>query len=289
MSAFVDPMKALATRASSAALQQASTTERDKARAAVDLHMTDNDKIAASVKGTTLPAVAKFDWKAVQVDDLKAAREIVIDSKESQASAWELLKRIRATRKAVESWYDAIKKPYNAVRSAILSLADRDGTMAKTVDDLLFAKIDAYDVAERQREERERLQREADERLLAEHTQQQAAAALDRHADEQDDPALRDALKTEAAAIAAAPVQTPAVKVTSNRAVVKGAFFRETWTGHVTDQSAFLKAIIAGKIPMNAITVNQTWLNQSATSLKENMGKVFPGTAAKSNRSAGTR
>jgi hypothetical protein len=63
---------------------------------------------------------------------------------------------------------------------------------------------------------------------------------------------------TKAAAIAAKPYIPD----------VSGVSFVERWHGEITDLKAFLKAILDGKIPSEAIEPNLVWLNTQARAAK---------------------
>ena len=56
---------------------------------------------------------------------------------------------------------------------------------------------------------------------------------------------------------------------------VEGINIRENWQGEVSDIKELLNAIIAGKAPLNLISVNQSALNQLAKSTKGTM--LYPG------------
>lgn len=271
---FVDPVAALAAR----------DTKREQTRSAlavIDKHPEEAARRIASVAGVTVQPIARYGWTLDEVCDLKSAIELDIVDADSYAHAWTILKRIRGTRKALTAWYEGLKKPLNQLRAAALDLQGFDETAAEGIDKGLSVKIDTWDSLQREREaaEQRRLQDEADR--LAQEEQRQAAAALAASADAHPDPVIGDALLRESEAIAAAPVVAERVLAPSFRPAIHGGGFRTgQWKGTVTNKLAFLKAVASGKIPLDAVEIKESWLNDQARALKQNMSRVYPGTEA---------
>lgn len=90
------------------------------------------------------------------------------------------------------------------------------------------------------------------------------------------------ALRAQAAARAAAPVEVEAPRVASNLVRAAGAFDREQWTGEILDQAAFVEAFRSGQygIPGDVLQINPAKLNEYARSLHEKLDR-WPGVRAK--------
>lgn len=258
---FIDPVAALTTRTAIARDVEHQTTMRvwiDK------------------VKGIVLPTVTSYTFTQDELNAIHAAHELVITDKATQAHGWDVLKALKTSRRAVTSWYETLRKPFNEIAKAIIGLEDRDAEPVTDAEHILGFKLKAYDdeAARLDAIERQRLQEEADAQARAE--QLRAAAALQRVADIESDPGVKTALTSEAAAIAAAPVAAPSVQITSRRAVSRGAGFTVRWTGEVLDRMKFIKAVATGRIPLDAVEIRQEWVDSKARELHEQLGVVYP-------------
>lgn len=123
----------------------------------------------------------------------------------------------------------------------------------------------------KRRDEERRLQEEARKRAEEEALQ----AALEAEAAGE---------KEEAAAIINEPVYVPSVKVASSIPKSKESHIRETWSAEVTDLSALIRAVASGKVGLQAIEANMSFLNTQARHYRETMATAFPGTRAVSKK-----
>ena len=91
-------------------------------------------------------------------------------------------------------------------------------------------------------------------------------------------------IRQEAAALAQEPIYVPPVVVVP-KAVPKmagGPVYRTVWNAEVTDLKALCMAVATGKVSINAILPNETFLRQQAVSLKNTMN--IPGVRAYEKR-----
>jgi hypothetical protein len=102
--------------------------------------------------------------------------------------------------------------------------------------------------------------------LLAKPKIQQAVEAL----------RAADAIRHQAAAIAAAPVESEAVEV---QADVVGHGDRTTWKADVFDREALIAAVFAGQVPRDVLTIDEVRLNGYARELKTLLRR-WPGVRA---------
>jgi hypothetical protein len=81
------------------------------------------------------------------------------------------------------------------------------------------------------------------------------------------------ALRQQATARAAQPIEVEVEEVKANVSRGGGGYERTTWTAEVLDEPAFIRAVIEGKsgIPLDVLTVNQTVLNSYARSLQSRL------------------
>jgi hypothetical protein len=131
-------------------------------------------------------------------------------------------------------------------------------------------------------EEQERKRRAEELRLQEIARKQEEDARL-----QEAEAAEKDGMHEEANAILDAPVVLPKVVVPVATPKISGVAFRETWAAEVVNAELLFKAVMEKKVPMSAISINLTFLNQQARSLKAEMN--YPGvrTFAVKNVAAG--
>lgn len=196
---------------------------------------------------------------------------------------------VKTTRAEIQKHWADIKRPLNDARNVALEQEKLDLAPWEAHEKRLGDYVAAWTreqqaIAER---ERKRLQDEADARARAE--AEAKAAELLRAAEAESNPALKNAIATEAHAIATAPVV--AEKVTGPVAhKPAGLAVPRTYKAEVTDLMKLIKAVAAGKAPITLITVNQVVLDGLA---KNTEGQInLPGVrcyAVDSTRSVGGR
>jgi len=82
-------------------------------------------------------------------------------------------------------------------------------------------------------------------------------------------------------------IENPPVIVQETVPKVQGISTRDNWSAVVVDLNELIKAIAKGKVPLMAINQNQTFLNQQARSLKDQLD--YPGVKAVNNPTAAVR
>ena len=120
---------------------------------------------------------------------------------------------------------------------------------------------------------------EAQERARREEEARLQEAARKRAEEE----ALETAIAAEAAGdkeaaqeILAAPILAPVVQIQAQK--IEGVSFRRNRSAEVYDLDLFFDALGKGLIPRGAVTINQTWLNNQARALGDEMR--YPGVRA---------
>lgn len=185
---------------------------------------------------------------------LKRARALTeIESAEQAEDVGRDLVAIKRVRRAGETHYELLKRPFNAVRTLILGWESADVEPWERAEKKLDKAIVAWR-REQQRRDAERQaeeQRKADEAAQAEHTRQ--VQALEAVAEQSADPEIRDALQVEAAQLAQAPVVAPQVQVESSVPYVPGLGFTRRYAVEIQGDAklrAFLKAVSAKNSPL---------------------------------------
>ena len=114
----------------------------------------------------------------------------------------------------------------------------------------VWEQAEAARLAEENHKAMAEARRKAEDAALAE------AAALEAEGD------------TEGAeAILEAPVIATVVPI-REAPKAAGVSFRTNWKARVVDPMALLRAVVAGKVPAAAVSVNEAWLNQYARATK---------------------
>lgn len=210
-------------------------------------------------------SVQELETRVVSVPE--RARTISITNNAQYEEAAEILKTIKGLRAEIDSTFNPIiAKAHEAHKEAIEQKKKVDAPLVEA-ETLLKPRMAAYlQEQERiRREEELRLQKQAQEE--AERLQLEEAAALDSVGE----TAAANALLDEAPYVP--PVIAP--RVTPR---VSGISMRHTWSAEVMDLAALLKAIVAGRAPIQCIQPNQAFLNQQARSLKNALN--WPGVRA---------
>lgn len=185
----------------------------------------------------------------------RASALAAIVTPEDAEEAGRDLVMIKRIRRAGETHYDLLKQPFNKVRQLILGWESEDVgaliTAEKNLDRLIVnwrreqIRLDE----ERRREE----QRRADEQARLDHEEQ--VAALQRVAEAEQNPIVKEALATEAQSLAAAPVAAPLVDIVPSVPIIPRLGFTKTYRAEIVgdpDLLRFVKAIGAKKIPLKA-------------------------------------
>ena len=183
-------------------------------------------------------------------------------------------------------YLDPLTTAQKSVKS-LMSDYDAEQERIRKAEEERLRKIEEERIAEERRKEQERLEAERkaeEERLLAE------AVAAEERGDKETADILTEATATtsenirqEAAALAQEPIYVPPVVVP--KAVPKmagGPVYRTVWNAEVTDLKALCMAVATGKVSINAILPNETFLRQQAVSLKNTMN--IPGVRAYEKR-----
>ena len=244
---------------------------------------------------------------------LSSARDLVIDSADMYQIAADELKEIKALQKRIEEKRTAITGPLNGVLKAVNDLfrapaaflTQAEAAVKKPMVEWMteqerLAAVARREAEEKARRERERLadiQRKADEaqraaanasrraheeaQRLAREGDAEAAAVAQQEAQEQADVAEAAQSQADEAAFSAEIVTfAPAAEA---QAKVSGISGRVTYSAHVDDLLALIKAVAAGTAPIQAICADEKFLGSQARAFKK-AGDLYPGVSIRAER-----
>lgn len=197
---------------------------------------------------------------------LSNAKEMALKVKDDSSflEASELRKTINKWKKEAIEQIEPLRKKAHATYQEVLRQRDLAVEPLDEALKVLDPAISMYYA------EQQRLAQIEQEKAQAEAKRQQEEAIL-RQAE-----VAQKAGKTEKAeAILNKPIITPKVEM-PKPAQANGVSFRETWSVNPEiDVMQLAKAVVNGKVPVNAIVPNMTFLNSMARALKNGMN--YPG------------
>jgi len=217
---------------------------------------------------------ATFASKAEQL--LVNIQDYDIDSTEVRAMADKDLADAKLLLKRVEETRKAQKAPYADAAKAVDSYYDTAKTLLNEAITAITPKILAYD--RKLAEERAAAQRAAEEAARAERERLEREAAAATKAGNEDTAAALE--------MAATMVQAPVIATRVDKAE-QSTSVRENWSAEVVDLMELVKAVAAGKVSINAIEPNATWLNGQARLEKSKL--AIPGVRASVKESLSRR
>jgi hypothetical protein len=198
---------------------------------------------------------------------IETTNVIEVVDQETYRAAGERCKTIVAYEKEIFEYFEPMRKAADDQKKIIL--AKRDALLDPLAEKKAaqVAKLKSWDMAqERVRLESERKAQEA-ARKAAEDEALARAAALEKEATPE--------AKAEAEAIIQAPVLAPQIILPSSVPKGYGTFTRKTWKASVTDLRALVRGVAEGFVPLQAIAVNEAWLNGQARALRAEL--KYPG------------
>lgn len=222
----------------------------------------------------TLAAWAPTEAATVALEEARDLKRVV-DAADYEY-AIDVAKRLTEAKKEAERWYTPLKQRLDRLKRAVLDAEDGHVDALKA-EALRVTKLAAEWHAKKTREEAAaREAQERADRARAEEERRQQVARLERAAAAVPDAGVAAAIKTEAAQLAAAPVAQPKSSFASAIPQVRGFVpSRVTYSARCDDLMALARAVVEGKVPLDAIQANQTRLNQAAVDSKEAL--AWPG------------
>lgn len=192
----------------------------------------------------------------------QANRVTAITTAEDYAAAVNIGKSLRSMRKGIEEFFSPLKSAAHKAWKEVCNTENRILEPVTTAQRSLDGKLGRY----LQQQEADRLERERVAREAAQKAEQDRLLAEAAHLSETGQQAEAEKVLDQAVAVEAPPVIMP-----SSVPKVAGASTRQNWKFEVTDLKALVEAVAAGKVPLNAIRPDDTFLGQMARAMKGSM------------------
>jgi hypothetical protein len=217
-------------------------------------------------------AVETIESKAALLEkeigpSLAVAKEIVVKDATTYQMAGETWKDLTGLEKRIKEYWEG---DVDAAHKLHKSLTAKRDAMLKPVGERKTALRMEMRTFE---DEEKRIRREAQAKAEAEAKREAEEAALT-HAVELEANGHREA----AEALIAAPVVAPPVFIPSTTPTGFGNATRRTWGAEILNLMNLVKAVAAGKVPIQAIEGNMVFLNGQARMMKSAL--AYPGVRA---------
>lgn len=220
-----------------------------------------------------LPVEKAVAIKEENLKMLESAKAFTIADQSGYEYVVDIVKKVKDRRKM---WANMIKPVKEAARAAWQKVVDLekevDTPLAVIENEVCKPKLVAWE----QEQEKKRIAEQ--ERIAAQIKKQEEEAKLAVAVE------LEAGGNSEAAdLVLESPSVAPAIELPKTTAV-KGVSYRDIYSAVVTDKLAFIMAVAAGKIPLEAVTENGPFLNNQAKAFKGAL--KYPGVEVKVNRVA---
>ena len=183
-----------------------------------------------------------------------------------------LLNEIIPFRKRWKDFWEALRIPAYAAYQAVLTKFNEGDKPAEAAERAVKAEIRRWDEEqERIRQELQRKAQEEAERIEEEQRLRAAIVAEESGASEQ-----------EVSAIVESPVLAVAAPVQPTYQRTPGVSGRDNWKAKITDFRMLVRAVAAGKVPMEYLMPNESALNARAKADKQTLN--IPGVTAWNDR-----
>lgn len=245
------------------------------------------DHIAAAIRAN------EFQFDPDDHITLATAEALQVVDADEYARGFDLLNELSTLEDRISKHYSRFDKPLNFLIQVVRGLKGPQAKQVAPVKKALSERLGTWRTLQ-DRRDRERQQAEQRARDLAARAAQDArAASLARVAELETNPDIAESLRKEADAVRAQEVAGPPVELVKTAPAVSG-HTRVYWACEFLDLKALMKAYVEGQcfIPDEALITDglQSYMDDQAASLQENLGKAYPGTrAVRSERAVGRR
>jgi hypothetical protein len=185
---------------------------------------------------------------------------------------------LRGAVTAIKTKYKRIRRPVEDAVASIKAEEQADLAPYTAAVTALGAAILDWTTAERERVKRENEARLRAAEEQAREDQRRQAEAIRAAAAQAPTAQDRRALTQQARQVEAAPAIPTAVVPAAPAPKLEGVGTRDYWGAEVHDEATLKAACVAGTVSMDALTPNQSWLDERADALHERM--AIPGVTA---------
>ncbi len=209
--------------------------------------------------------VQELETQALSVPE--RAKAITVKTATEYGAACELLKTIKGLRFDIESTFKPIRESAHATWKATIRQQEVVEQPLQEAENLLKPQIAAYLREEERKRHEEQMRIQKAEREREERERLEKAVILD----EIGETAMANQVLEE-------EVYIPPVILPKTAPKVAGISMRGTWSAQVTDLMQLVKAVAAGAAPIQCLTANMVHLNQQARSMQDALR--YPGVRA---------
>lgn len=204
------------------------------------------------------------------------AKAFLILTAEHFQAAGELVKAMKAMRAEIDATFDPIIKAAHLAHKEAIEQKRIKETPLVEAEKILGPRMEQWD------REQERLRLEEERRL-----QQKAKDEEERRQLENASILHELGEVDEANRLLDEPVEVPTVRLERRPMKVGGIGFATRWSAEVVDLMALVKAVAAGRAPIQCLQADMVFLNRQAVAMRDAL--QYPGVRAKSNRGLQTR
>jgi len=214
--------------------------------------------MSATTETISKPTIPASALELVSEADsiLAEAKNFTVENDRQYEMAGIDLKRIKDKQRELDQTRKSITRPLDAAKRQVMDFFRRPEAYLKDAERILKRAMLTY------QDEKQRKAREEEARLRE--LQRQEQERLAREAEELEkagDKAAASAVIEQAATMPDPIVQSSAPKV-------DGIKRQTRWSAELVDKMALIKAVAEGQVPDIALDANMTFLNQQARSLK---------------------
>jgi len=215
----------------------------------------------------------EIESKALAIPEQAKLIKVVDSTTMQEADAMKGV--IQSMRKEINDWFDPLVTKAHAAHKALTTKRAETLKPLDEADAYITGQVKAFQKQER--EKAEALQREAEEKARKEAEERKLAEA---------EQAEKEGHHEEAAAIIEEPIEVQVPVIKADIPKVDQRKYRTTWKGRVTNKVSFVRFIgeMVAKADthpnkaeaaayadyINALDVNQSWLNGKARALEKN-------------------
>lgn len=230
---------------------------------------------------THLPGSVRAALTRRGTDIVTRAQNLTIDSNGTYVTAAEMLKGIKSLQAEVDGAHDPVIQHWYLKHKAALADKSTDSQPLVDAEKIIKGKLlvwkqecdrkDREEADKRQREEEERIRNQAHEENLKEAQRLADLGDMD-----------------GAAAAIDAPFEVPTVPVKVERTLptVKGISQRKRYVVAEVKLMELVKAVAAGKAPVECLTSNDKFLGKQASAFQK-VGEIYPGVLVREDEGIG--
>ena len=204
------------------------------------------------------------------------------EERDEYTQGYQLLEELAALDKRITKHYEPFDRPIGALTAVVRGLRIPQTKEVIPVRQALSRRLGTWKALADEHDRQATIARQAALDLAAREAQMSKAATLNRIADAEPDPRLRESFQQEAAAVASVNVQAAPVQPVQTAPPVAG-HNKATWKCKFENVTELLKAHVEGRCHLDEDAIMkglQSFMDTQATAHEKNLSKAFPGCVA---------